>query len=214
MDGRCNFANLVEKDRAGAGDFKQTCLVSDRTRKGAPYVAKQFGLEQRFGERRAVDAHKRRRGARALVVDQPDNELLARPTLTVNQNGRLQRSDARGQFEDVLHRPAAGDKVLRRRMTIHPFSQQVQFTLATLQQTFAAVQLLEPFADRLVQALDFVSHRGRLKIGTDCLQISPPTLCVAADCHAMLGTLSRARRLTKIHFLPQARADEPAGVPD
>ena len=175
LHGGRDFADLVEEDRAVAGDFEQARLVANRTGEGASHVAEQLGFEQRLGQRRAVDAHERRRGARALIVDQPDDELLAGAALAVDEHGRIERRDARRQLQDVLHRLAAGDEVLRRRMAIDALAQQVQLTLAPLQQPLAAIQFLQARADGLAQALDFVAEIGRLEVGADRLRCRPPS---------------------------------------
>ena len=60
LDRRSDFADLVQEYRAAAGDFEQTCLVAHGARKSASHVAEQLRFEQRFGQRRAVDAHERR----------------------------------------------------------------------------------------------------------------------------------------------------------
>ena len=147
-------------------------------------------------------------------MDQSDDEFLPGPALTVDQNGGVEWRNTCRQFEHVLHRLAAGDEMLRRRVTVDAVAQQVQLTLTAFQETLAPVQFLETFAHRLVETLHFVSDARCLKIGADDVEISAPTLSVAADSRTMLCALSHARRLAKIDLLSHARARETAGVSD
>ena len=91
-----------------AGHLEQAGLVAHRPGEGAADVAEQLGFEQRLGQRRAVDRHERRRRARALIVDHPDDELLAGAALAVDQDGRVERRHARRQLEHLLHRLRCG----------------------------------------------------------------------------------------------------------
>ena len=53
-------------------------------------------------------------GARALIVDHPDDELLAGAALAVHEDGRVERRDTRRKLQDLLHRRAAGDEAALR----------------------------------------------------------------------------------------------------
>ena len=109
---RSNFADLVEENRAAAGDFEETRLISDRAGERASHVAKQFRFEEGFRERSAVDAYEWRGGSWTLIVDQSDDELLAGAAFTINENRCVEWRDAGRQFQHFLHRLAAGDKIL------------------------------------------------------------------------------------------------------
>src|SRR3989449_10968598 len=63
------LADLVQQQRAPVRLFEQPGLVSGRARERAADVAAQLRLEQRLGDRRAVDGDKRLAGARARAVD-------------------------------------------------------------------------------------------------------------------------------------------------
>ena len=93
-------------------------------------MTEEFGFQKRFGQRGAVDGHKRATGTRALVVNQTDDEFFAGATLSVNEYRRVERSDARRQLKGVLDAGAHGDEVLRRCLTRNARTQQVQLTLA------------------------------------------------------------------------------------
>src|SRR5262249_25509097 len=62
-------------------------LLRQRACEGALLVAEQLALEQGFAERGAVDRDKGSAGARAIAMNRPSQQLLARAALTENQNG-------------------------------------------------------------------------------------------------------------------------------
>ena len=109
---RSNLADLVQENRAAAGDLEEARLVSDRAGKCASHMAEQFRFEQRFSERSAIDAHEWRSRPRALIVDQADDELLAGAALAIDENGGVERRDTCREFQHILHRLAARDEVL------------------------------------------------------------------------------------------------------
>ena len=53
---RAHLADLVEEDRALLGDLDQPLLVAVGAGERAAHVAEQLGVEQRLGQRAAVDA--------------------------------------------------------------------------------------------------------------------------------------------------------------
>jgi hypothetical protein len=74
-------------------------------------VPEELGFQQRLGQRGAVDRYERPAGTRALIVDHPHHELLPGAALSVDEDGRVQRSHTRGEFEDILHGSAAGNEL-------------------------------------------------------------------------------------------------------
>ena len=176
-----DFPDLVEEDRSAASDLEQSRLVADGTSKRSTHVAEQLGLEQRFRERRAIDAHEWSRGARALLVYQPDDEFLSGPTLAVHQHGRVERRHSGREFQHVLHRPAARDEMLCGRMTIDALAQQVQFSFTTFEQPFAPIELLQSFSDGLPQSLDLVTEARGLKIRANRFALRSPSVHIAPD---------------------------------
>ena len=65
---RPHVADLVEEQRAAVRRLEQAALGRDGAGERAPGVAEQLGLEQRLGQRRAVDRHERRRRRAASGV--------------------------------------------------------------------------------------------------------------------------------------------------
>ena len=72
-------------------------------------VAEQLRLEQRLGDRRAVDLDERHVALRAAVVNGARDELLAGAGLAGDEHRALGIGDALGPADDLLHRPAAAD---------------------------------------------------------------------------------------------------------
>ena len=60
---RPHVADLVEEQRALVGQLEQAALGRHRPGERPAHVAEQLGLQQRFGQRRAVDRHERLAGA-------------------------------------------------------------------------------------------------------------------------------------------------------
>ena len=57
LDLRLQLANLIEKNRALVGQFKQAGLRGIGAAEGALLVAEQFTLHQMFGQGGAIDIH-------------------------------------------------------------------------------------------------------------------------------------------------------------
>ena len=125
-------------------------------------------------ERRAVDADERGRGARALIVDQADDELFPGAALAVDEDRRVERRDPRRQLQDVLHGLAAGDEVLGGGLPIDALAQQVQLAFAPLEQPLAAIEFLQACADGLAQPLDLVAEARRLEVCADRVDVRAP----------------------------------------
>lgn len=62
LDLRCRLSDLVQEDRAAAGDLREPGLVAHRAGERAPDVPKQLRLQQRFRQGHAVDADEWRCG--------------------------------------------------------------------------------------------------------------------------------------------------------
>ena len=111
LDRLAHLADLVEEQRSPMSGLKLPRLPFSGAGKGALLVPEQLALEERFGERRAVEADKRRAATVAGIMDRPGDELLARATLPAHQHRGLRRCDA-GDL--------AGDGRQRRTSPHHP----------------------------------------------------------------------------------------------
>ncbi len=104
--------DLVEKERAAVGNFKQALLGRDRRSKRAFHVAEQRGLEQFRRHGAGVDGHEGFVAARRIRMDGLGNDLLARAALALNQNRRAAGRDLRHEVEDAQHAFALAHDVL------------------------------------------------------------------------------------------------------
>ena len=74
---RLHLADLVEEQRAAVGELEDAACGVVGAGERALLVAEQLALEQRLGDRRAVDRDERERRARAELVDRLRDQLLA-----------------------------------------------------------------------------------------------------------------------------------------
>jgi hypothetical protein len=95
-----HVADLVEKDRPAVGLCELARLLAGRPGEGPLLVAEQLGLDELLGDRGAVDLDEGLRGPGAVLVDRTRDELLARPRLARDEDGRLRR---RSERDRVLH---------------------------------------------------------------------------------------------------------------
>ncbi len=80
--------DLVQEDRAAVGGLQQSRLGAARIREGATLEPEHLGLQQRVGDRRAVDVHEWSVRPGAGSVNHPGDEALAGTGLPMNQDGR------------------------------------------------------------------------------------------------------------------------------
>ncbi len=71
-------------------------------------MAKQFGFEQLFRQRAAVDRHERLIMTRAGVVDRSGDDLLPGPALAINQYADIRLRHHPGLLKQAQHQRAAG----------------------------------------------------------------------------------------------------------
>ena len=81
-----HLADLVQKQRAPVGGFDTSGAPLHRPGKCAARVAEQLRFEQRFGNRSAVDDHKRHAAAGRQAVQSLGNQFLAGAGGSFNQH--------------------------------------------------------------------------------------------------------------------------------
>ncbi len=101
-----HLADFVEKDRAVRSHFELAGLVSIGAGEAALHMAEQLGLEQRFGDARAVDGNERPLRARALRMDGGGDQLFADAAFARDQHLRIGARDARDFLAQLVHRRA------------------------------------------------------------------------------------------------------------
>ena len=112
LDRGGELADLVEEERAVGRQLEAPGLLPVRPGEGAALVAEQLGLEQRVGQRRAVDRHEGAVGARAGVVDGAGDQLLPRPALPGDQHGGLGARHLGRPGERLAQERGAADDLL------------------------------------------------------------------------------------------------------
>src|SRR2546428_349253 len=98
-----HVADLVQEDRAAVGLREEPGCVADRAGEGAAHVPEELALEQRLGERAAVDGHERPLAARAVRVDGACDEFLAGAALAEDEHRAAPGRDARDRLVDLDH---------------------------------------------------------------------------------------------------------------
>src|SRR5579883_2515930 len=86
-----HFTDLIKKQSAAVGGLNPSDTTLHGARKRASGVAKQLRFEQRFGNRRAIECHKRTKVAWTKSVKSARHQFLARACWTLHQNGRRVR---------------------------------------------------------------------------------------------------------------------------
>ena len=107
---RRHLADLVEKHRAGVRGLKHALRIGDRAGERALDVAEQLGLEQRFGQRAAVDGHERPARAVAVLMNRARDQLLAGAALADDQHRGVGRGGVRNLLVDAGHHRRAPEQ--------------------------------------------------------------------------------------------------------
>src|SRR5215207_5628233 len=104
-----DLADLVEEERAAAGDLEQPALGLLRVGEGAPLVAEQLTLEEGGAERRTVHLDEGLRRTRRAVVDATRDEALPGARLADDEHGHI--VVAGSELDQPLERRAAGARI-------------------------------------------------------------------------------------------------------
>ena len=104
LDRGRNLADLVEKQGPAIGEREPAILAIRGTGERAALVTEQLALEERLGERGAVQLDEWTLRAGRSLVQRVRDQLLAGATLAGDQHGRSARRDLIDDLEDALHR--------------------------------------------------------------------------------------------------------------
>ena len=105
------LADLVEEDGAAVGLGEQAGAIGAGVGERAAHVAEQLALEQRLGQRGAVDRDEGAGGAAAQAVQAARGDLLAGAALAVDQHVGAGAGEAREQRAHHVHRGARSDQL-------------------------------------------------------------------------------------------------------
>jgi hypothetical protein len=83
------ITDLVEKKRAPIGHLKVSCSLGNGSGESASLMPEKFALQQRRGDRGAIERHKPALPARAGIVNGSRNHFLACAGLAPDQNGAI-----------------------------------------------------------------------------------------------------------------------------
>src|SRR5262249_22298613 len=104
-----NLADLVEEQRALAGELEPPGAVSDRAGERALDVTEQLPLEHARRERGAADGDERALVGIRRVVDRAGDELLAGARFAADQHGRAGRRHRADLLPDIADRRAPAE---------------------------------------------------------------------------------------------------------
>ena len=103
-------AELVEHERAAVRLFEAADVGADRARERAGLVAEELRLEQRLGQRGAVDLDDRLLPARRQIMQARCDELLARAALADHEHGLRELRGVRNVLEHRDERGGLADQ--------------------------------------------------------------------------------------------------------
>src|SRR5262245_892856 len=103
------LADLVEEDRPAVRRLERALARGDGAGECAALVPEELALQEIAGDGAAVDDDERTLGAPALAVDGLGGDLLARPGLALEEDGRIGRGGALEEGERAAHGDRAAD---------------------------------------------------------------------------------------------------------
>ena len=106
-----HFANFIEKDSALIGLHKSSLTAFISTGEGTFFMPEKFGLQQCFGEGRAIDRHQRIISAGAVNMQGPCNQLFTGTTFAGYQYRRFGRGRHREHIQKLFHGLAFSDDI-------------------------------------------------------------------------------------------------------
>ncbi|GBD29002.1 hypothetical protein HRbin32_00086 [bacterium HR32] len=103
LHGGAHVADFVEEDGAAVRGLELPHAAPHRAGEGTLLVSEQLRLQERLRDGAAVDGHEGSVGPRALVVDGPGEDLLARARLPVDEDRGVRGRHRRGHPQHLLH---------------------------------------------------------------------------------------------------------------
>ena len=118
-----HLGDLVEQHRAAARQLELAARAPLGAREGAALVAEDERLDERPGQRRAVDRHEGLVAPRAHLVERARHELLARAGVAANEHRGVRVCDATDHVANDLHRARQADDGREAPRPIDPLAQ-------------------------------------------------------------------------------------------
>ena len=113
LERRRHLGDFVQKNRSAVGLLESPDALRRRAGERPLFVAEQFRLQQRFGNRGAIDLGHRPGGARTPRVDHVRHHFLAHAAFAGDEHARFRRRDERDFLEQRRHERAARDDLRR-----------------------------------------------------------------------------------------------------
>ena len=110
LEGRAEVSDLVEKEGPPGSLLDQAGLVANGSGERPPGVAEELALEKMVGDGPPVDGHEGGQFARPPEVDRPGDELLSRPALPGDEDGRSEVLDPVDELGDPADGRASPDE--------------------------------------------------------------------------------------------------------
>src|ERR1700761_8485173 len=115
LNGQIETADLVQKERAVVGLLDATELGRHGAGKGALFVAKQLGFEQRVRNGGTADLDQSTAGSHGEGMQKPHAYLLASATLALDEDGDIGLGNPLQLISDRLHGGGFSENNLQRR---------------------------------------------------------------------------------------------------
>ena len=115
---RRQFRHLIQKDRPVMGFLETSAPLPHGAREGSLLVSEKLAFDQGVGDRGAVHLDQRTLTAGTVRVNGAGDELLARPRVTQNQDGRAGIRHMADQAENLLHPLGMPDDIDGRRLPL------------------------------------------------------------------------------------------------
>src|SRR5271168_5552782 len=112
LHGEAHVADLVHEKRAAVCSLKKAAAIFIGAGEGAAQVAEEFGFEQRFGKRAAIDGDEGSFRAGAIFVDGAGDEFFTGAAFSGDQHATGLGGDGFDQIEEVAHFGAGADDVI------------------------------------------------------------------------------------------------------
>ena len=109
LEGGGHLGDFVEEQGPARGVLEQSGMVGERPGEGASLVAEQLGLEQRLGDRRAVDRDEGRARAPGHLVQHLGHEVLAGAALAGDEHRGGGGRDPFHELDQSTHLGRAAD---------------------------------------------------------------------------------------------------------
>src|SRR5215472_14879467 len=119
--------DFIEEKRAGVSKFDHARLGGIRACEGALFITEELRFHQRFGQRRAVQAHKGAIGAVAALHDGIGHKFLAHATFAAQDDRGSGIGDGFDRLIHLLHGRAPTDQAKERGLALNLLEQAASF---------------------------------------------------------------------------------------